>query len=74
MEMISKKTLPTPQLRSAMVQDLVVHMYSFGKRPSCSFCKTAARQLIVVYPFLKDSIGSGYVSSLLMPLLCGHTN
>jgi hypothetical protein len=39
-------------------------MFSFGKRPSRSFCKAVARQLISTYPFLKDSIGSGYGSWL----------
>jgi hypothetical protein len=62
MEVISKRSLPTPPVRSAMIRDLVVHMFSFGKRPSRSFCKAVARQLISTYPFLKDSIGSGYVS------------
>ena len=63
MASLTAKDMPSPLLRSALVRDLVVHMYSYGRRPSKSFCKYAARELINKYPFLKDSIGTGYVSS-----------
>lgn len=61
---ISAKEMPTTHVRSAFVRDMVVHMYSYGKRPSRAFSKYAARRLTLVYPFLRDSIGTGYVSVL----------
>ena len=48
----------TPKARSALVRDLVVHMYSFSLRPSRQFCEFAARRLITKYPFLRDAVGT----------------
>ena len=62
MPYIIAKEMPTPSIRSALVRDLVVHMYSYGSRPSKPLCKHVARQLVLKYPFLRDSIGTGYVS------------
>ena len=42
----------TPKAHSALVRDLVVHMYSFSPRPTQQFCEFAARRLITKYPFL----------------------
>ena len=34
----------------------------YGPRPGKNHCQQAARQLILKYPFMKDDLGSGYVS------------
>ena len=54
----------TPKARNALVRDLVVHMYTYCRRPSRQFCEFASRRLITKYPFLRDAIGTGYVSTL----------
>ena len=51
-----------PNTRSAFVRELVVHMTSFGIRPTRNFCSTVARRIILKYPFLRDAVGNGYVS------------
>lgn len=58
------KTSMDHKLRSALVQDLVVHMYSYGERPSKNFCSYAAQCLMLKYPTLRDACGTGYVSEL----------
>lgn len=52
----------SPSVRNAVVRDLVVHMYSYGKRPLRKFCAFAARQLVLKYPCMRDACGTGYVS------------
>ena len=47
---------------SALVRDLVVHMYSFSSRPLWQFCEFQVRMLITKYPYLQDAVGTGYVS------------
>ena len=47
--------------RSAFVRELVVHMTSFGIRPTRNFCATAARRIILKYLFLRDAVRNGYV-------------
>ena len=42
----------TPKARSALV----------SPRPSQQFCEFAARRLITKYPFLRDAVGTGYMS------------
>jgi hypothetical protein len=37
-------------------------MYSFSSKPSRQFCEYAARRLTVMYPFMRDALGTGYVS------------
>ena len=61
MEGISSSNLK-PTVRNALVRDLVVHMYSFGSRPSKKFCSFVAKRLILKYPSLRDACGTGYVS------------
>ena len=62
MESLENKKMP-PNIRSAFVRELVVHMTSFGIRPPRNFCSTVARKIILKYPFLRDAAGSGYVST-----------
>ena len=59
---IEEKIL-TPDVRNEIFRDLVTHMYGFMEKPSPSFCKFVAQRLILRYKFMRDSIGTGYVSS-----------
>lgn len=61
MESLEKKSME-PKVRSAFTRELIVHMTSYGIRPSSNFCSAVARRIILKYPFLRDSVGSGYVS------------
>ena len=45
-----------------LYHDLVTHMYGFVEKPTSHFCKFVAQRLILKYPFIKDGIGTGYVS------------
>ena len=45
-----------------LYRDLVTHMYGFVEKPTSHFCKFVAQRLILKYPFIKDGIGTGYVS------------
>ena len=45
------------------VRDLVTHMYGFMEKPTSSFCKYVAQRLTLQYTFMRDSKGTGYVSS-----------
>ena len=54
----------TPDIRNAIVRDLVSTMYAFKSHPNKDFCTQAAKQLVQKYTFMKD-VGtnvSGYVS------------
>ena len=54
----------TPDIRNAIVRDLVSTMYAFKSQPNKDFCTQAAKQLVQKYTFMKD-VGtnvSGYVS------------
>lgn len=62
MECIQAKYL-YPKARNALTRDLVVHLYSYGGRPSRTLCQHAARRLTLKYPFMRDACGTGYVSS-----------
>ena len=53
------------KIRSAFVRELLVHMTSYGSRPSLNFCSLVARRIVLKYPFLRDSIGNGYVSYIM---------
>lgn len=61
MECIKAKAM-VPKARNALTRDLVVHMYSYGGRPSRALCQHAARRLTLKYPFMRDALGTGYVS------------
>ena len=62
MECLEKKSME-PNVRSAFTRELIVHMTSYGVRPSTNFCSAVARRVILKYPFLRDAVGSGYVST-----------
>lgn len=51
-----------PDIRSEIARDLVTHMYGFIEKPTSGFCKFVAQRLILKYPFMRDSKGTGYVS------------
>ena len=54
----------TPDVRNAIVRDLVSTMYAHMSQPNKDFCTRVAIQLVQKYPFTKD-VGSnvtGYVS------------
>ena len=61
MESLEKKDMK-PKVRNALVRELIVHMTSYGVRPSRNFCSAVARRIVLKYPFLRDADGSGYVS------------
>ena len=61
MDAIEDKQL-TPDVRNEVVRDLVTHMYGFMLKPNSSFCQYCAQRLILKYPFMRDSVGTGYVS------------
>ena len=61
MDCIKRKEM-TAKARSALIRDLVVHMYNFSSRPSKQFCEYAARRLTIVYSFMRVTLGTGYVS------------
>lgn len=61
MESLEKKDMK-PKVRSAFVRELIVHMTSYGVKPSKNFCSSVARKIVLKYPFLRDAVGSGYVS------------
>lgn len=65
MESLERKSME-PNTRSAFTRELVVHMTSYGVRPSANFCSAAARKVVLKYPFLRDSVGSGYVSTSIL--------
>ena len=53
----------TSDIRNEIVRDLVTHMYGFAQKPSNYLCKFVAQRLILKYMFMRDSKGTGYVSS-----------
>jgi len=61
MKAIEEKKL-TPDVRNEIVRDLVTHMYGYVEKPTTSFCKFVAQRLILKYPFMRDTKGTGYVS------------
>ena len=61
MSSIDNKQL-TPDIRNEIVRDLVTHMYGYMEKPTSSFCKFVAQRLILLYTFMRDSKGTGYVS------------
>ena len=43
-----------------------------GSNPGKAKCEEVSRKLILKYPFMKDDLGSGYVSTFLLYLSCDH--
>ena len=68
MKCINSKEM-TPKARNALVRDLVVHMYSYTSRPSKKFCDYAARRLTISYPFMRDALGNGCVSNIIIEFI-----
>lgn len=67
-----KESKLTPDVRNEVVRDLVTHMYSYVERPTSAFCKFVAQRLILQFPFMRDSMGTGFVS-IYDPLQMTHT-
>ena len=56
--------------RSDITRTLVTLLtVKYGPRPGKSRCQDLARQLILKYPFMKDDMGSGYVSPTKLPVI-----
>ena len=57
----------TPRARKEIIQTLVTLLITkVGSNHNRSQCETVARRLILKYPFMRDDIGTGYVSILYM--------
>ena len=56
--------LLTPDVRSQVVRDLVSNMFTYSTSPNHEFCTFVAQRLILKYPFMRDAVGTGYVSTL----------
>ena len=48
--------------RDEIVRHLVNLLFSYSTKPTCADCDQLARKLIVTYPWMRDDMGSGYVS------------
>lgn len=59
-----KRRQLTPNVRNAIVRDLMTTMYTFMPKPNKSFCTEVAKKLIEKYSFMRDAGAnvSGYVS------------
>lgn len=59
-------------------RDLITHMYGFVDKHTSKFCTFVAQRLILKYPFMRDSKGTGYVSwyhrVLCSEPVCIHVN
>ena len=65
----------TPDIRNAIVRDLVSTMYALRSQPNKGFCTQAAKQLVQKYTFMKD-VGtnvSGYVSIACLKTVITYT-
>ena len=51
-----------PKVLNAFVCELIMHMTSYGVKPPRNFCSAVARKIVLKYPFLRDAVGSSYVS------------
>lgn len=63
----------TPDVRNAIVRDLVTTMFAYMNKPNKEFCTKVAKKLVLKYSFMKDvGIGvSGYVSIyMLLKTVC----
>ena len=62
MKCIEEKKL-TPRSRKEIVQTLVTLLITnVGSNVGRAECETVARRLILKYPFMRDDIGTAYVS------------
>lgn len=56
----------TPNARQEIVRTVASQLFAKTQRPNRSDCDQVARQLILKFPFTKDDLGCGYVSSSLI--------
>ena len=61
MKAIEERKL-TPDVPNKVVRDLVTHMYGCMEKTSSVTCKFVAQRLILKYPFMRDTKGTGFVS------------
>ena len=52
-----------PSAHIEIVRTLVTQLFSKSSKPTRAQCEEGSRKLILKYPFLKDDMGNGYVSS-----------
>ena len=58
---VCKKGYKTQSLK-CFLRELIVHMTSYGVKPSKNFSSTIARKIVFKYPFLREAVGGGYVN------------
>lgn len=61
-ECLKNKSLTT-HARNEIVRTLASQLFCRYSRPNRAECEKLARKLILKYPFMKDNLGCGYVSS-----------
>ena len=61
-----KRKQLTPNVRNAIVRDLMTTMYTFMPKPNKEFCTEVAKKLVQKYEFMRDAGAnvSGYVRFL----------
>ena len=52
----------TDSARNEIVRSLVNQLFARASKPTRAQCEELARKLILKYPFVKDDMGTGYVS------------
>lgn len=57
-----KEECLTDSARNEIVRSLVNQLFARASKPTRSQCEELARKLILKYPFVKDDMGTGYVS------------
>lgn len=50
--------------RNNIVRTLASHLFSKVNKPTRSHCDDRARKIILKYPFFRDDLGNGYVSTV----------
>lgn len=64
-----KKQGLSDSARSEIVRVLVTQLFVHSRKPSRVDCEQLARKLILKYPFMKDDMGNGYVSIIIIATL-----
>ena len=54
----------TDNARAEIKRTLVNQLFARSSKPDRSDCEQIARKLILMYPFMNDDLGNGYVSCL----------
>ena len=70
-ECLRKKCL-TPNARHEIIRTVANQLFARSQRPNRSDCDQVAMQLILKYPFTKDDLGCGYVSSMIASAACEY--